>query len=168
MTRFFILLLLLAPILLAAQSKESATIEYDSRKNVLLINNQALELPVSVDTLEQRLKVISRNSGGIYYFDNEGLLCVADSLGIIREISIQFSPKSGNESTTSHFRGKFLFDDNVLYAQTDVPTLRSVIRASRFPFDIMFDALVKVQNMNFTLMFLVGNNGYLDTLVIKL
>lgn len=168
MTRFFILLLTLAPLFLVAQSKEMATIEYDSKKNVLRINDQSLELPVSVDTLEQKLKIISRKSGNIHYFDNEGLLCVVDSVGIIREISIQFSPKSGNESTTSHFRGEFLFDGNVLYAQTDVPTLRSVIRASRFPFDIMFDALVKVQNMNYTLMFLLGNNGYLDTLVIKL
>lgn len=142
-------------------------IEFDSYSNEFLLDGVAVEFPTTADELKTMLKSDYRMSGLIAYFDNNGIYAVLDKEGQIVEVSVQFSPESGRATTTGHYNGNFKFDKRSLSKDSTEKQLREVIRASHFPFELMYNTVVNIRSGDKVLVFIVSPEGKLDSFLIR-
>jgi len=142
-------------------------IEFDSYNNNIEINGEVLEFPTTADELKKRLNSDYRQSGRIAYFDNMGIYAVIGKDSMVVELSIQFSKESGRATTTNEYKGKFKFDGKSLSEKTTEKELRAAIRASHFPYNLLYNTVVNIRNGNKAMVFIVTPDSYLDSFLLR-
>lgn len=142
-------------------------IEFDSYNNNLEIDGEILEFPTTTDELKKRFKSDFRQSGKIAYFDNMGIYAVIGDDSTVVELSIQFSQQSGRATTTNEYKGKFKFDGKPLSEKTTEKELRAAIRASHFPYNLLYNTVVNIRNGNKAMVFIVTPDSYLDSFLLR-